>query len=77
MNLTVWLKGERLGSFAVFAYDKDPVTNKMCAECVSYVDNKLLPRGTIKRLKDGEVIKAELKFSAWKCTILQEGGEGC
>lgn len=76
MNRIVYLRGEKLFGFVIFAYDKDPNLFYPNVECLCCVDNKILPRGTIKRLKAGEVIKAELKFSAWKCTILEEGGEG-
>lgn len=70
MNRIVYLRGEKLSDFAVFAYDKDPNLFRHDAECLCYVHNGILPRGTIKRLKAGEVIKAELKLNVWKCVLL-------
>lgn len=71
MNRIGYLRGEKLSDFTVFAYDKDPNLFHNGVECLCYVPNNILPRGTIKRLKAGEVIKAELKFDLWKCVLLE------
>lgn len=73
MNRIAYLRIEKYSSFIIFAYDKDPNLFYSNVECLCVVDSKMLPRGTIKRLKAGEIIKAELKFSVWKCTILEKG----
>lgn len=70
MKKIVYLRGEKLAGYCVFAYDKDPALHYPYVDCICCVDTDILPRGTIKRLKSGEVIKAELHFSAWKCDIV-------